>query len=393
MNARRPLLRLIWPLTLLGALPACGGDDHLLGEGLQTVLPKTAAPLFAPAATVPVGQRQSALATADFDGDGSVDLVAANIAVGTVARVLNDGAGGFSAIATFPSRQPQLSAIVAGDFDNDGKPDVVAAGLSQKIFVRLNDGHGGLGPERSVGVSGTPRSLVTGDFNRDGRLDIAIASQSTSAVQVLFGDGKGGFPINGLFAVESSSYGIATADLNGDGTLDIVVTSVNVPRLSVLLGDGAGGFAAATSYATGSGSTGLAVADLSSDGHLDLAVANSNDNSVSVLLGDGKGSFAAAATFATGLFPYSVVAADFNGDGKLDLATADVTLPGANLPHTANSTVSVLLGDGAANFGPATAFHVDDEPWQAVVADFNHDGKPDIATANYGGDLSVLLAN
>src|ERR1035437_1766627 len=86
--------------------------------------------------------------------------------------------------------------------------------------------------------------------------------------------------------------------------------------------------------------------------------------------------------FAVGTNPYSVTSADFNGDGKKDLATA----------NGASNNISVLLGTGTGSFGTATNF-VGTYPMSVVSADFNGDGKLDLATvnANSVGTVSILL--
>ena len=75
---------------------------------------------------------------------------------------------------------------------------------------------------------------------------------------------------------------------------------------------------------------------------------------------------------------------DFNGDGKPDLATANYT----------SSNVSVLLGNGMGGFGTVTNFTAGAKPISVTVGDFNGDGKPDLAAANYSSNnVSVLLGN
>src|SRR5437588_662056 len=95
-------------------------------------------------------------------------------------------------------------------------------------------------------------------------------------------------------------------------------------------------------------------------------------------------SFSPAVSYPAGPAPLGVVRADFNGDGRLDLATAN---QGAN-------TVSVLLGNGNGTFQPAQTSATGAGPASVAVGDFNADGKLDLATANQGDNtVSVLLGN
>jgi hypothetical protein len=131
----------------------------------------------------------------------------------------------------------------------------------------------------------------------------------------------------------------------------------------------------------------IAVADFNGDGKLDLAVpvysifAPFSD--VNILLGNGDGTFTAGPTFP--LFGQNVnnaVVADFNGDGKPDLA---ISLPDAN-------QIQIAL-DGDSTFNALPPISVD-SVYILVTGDFNHDGKADLATVNFGpGTLTILLGN
>lgn len=132
--------------------------------------------------------------------------------------------------------------------------------------------------------------------------------------------------------------------------------------------------------------TSIAAGDFNGDGKLDFAVPGTEafGSVVSVLLGNPDSTFQPKTEFLTGVNPRSVVVADFNGDGKLDIATANST----------DNSVSILLGKGDGSF----TFHVDYAAGQGasslVVGDFNHDGRPDLAVANpRSGTVSILLGN
>jgi hypothetical protein len=87
------------------------------------------------------------------------------------------------------------------------------------------------------------------------------------------------------------------------------------------------------------------VADFNGDGKLDLAVANSGDNTITLLLGDGRGGFTPSmgSPFAAGTQPASVAVGDFNGDGKLDLAVANSGGGVAVLLNTEPTSYSILI--------------------------------------------------
>ena len=237
-----------------------------------------------------------------------------------------------------------------------------------------------------------PQSLAMGDFNGDGNADLAIANAGDASVTVLLGNGSGGFTAasGSPFAVGANPYSVAVADFNGDGNTDLAIANAGDGTLTVLLGNGSGGFTAASGspFAVGTNPYSVAVADFNGDGNADLAVANQGDGTVTVLLGNGSGGFTAASgsPFAVGTNPYSVAVADFNGDGNPDLAVANY----------GSGTVTVLLGDGSGGFAAASGspFAVGTNPQSLAVGNFNGDGNADLAIVNGGdGTVTVLLGN
>jgi hypothetical protein len=126
---------------------------------------------------------------------------------------------------------------------------------------------------------------------------------------------------------------------------------------------------------------------LNGDGIVDLAVSDTAGNQVSVLLGKGDGTFELAGTYPAGVGARSVAIADFNGDGRLDLAVANQ----GTAPDYADGGLSVLLGNGDGTFRPPVQYTTGVRPLAVAVGDFNRDGIPDLAVTNY--TVSVLLGN
>ena len=194
-----------------------------------------------------------------------------------------------------------------------------------------------------------------------------------------------------------------TGDFNKDGLMDMAVANANDNTVSILLGNGDGTFAPATNspVAVGGFPFFLAVADFNNDGSQDLAVGNQADSTVSILLGNGDGTFTQAAGSPVAGFNYNpgeLVAADFNGDGRVDLAATNFT---AVAPSTVGS-VTVILGNGDGTFAaaPGSPIAVGVDPFAMAAGDFNEDGITDLAVVNYGlisnaptQTLTLLLGN
>ena len=290
-------------------------------------------------------------------------------------------------------------SVAVGDFNGDGKPDLAIANGDGTVTVLLGNGAGGFAaaPGSPFPAGSGPSAVAVGDFNGDGKPDLAIADYTGNNVTVLLGDGTGRFTAapNSPFPAGSQPNSVAVGDFNGDGKPDLAIANYNSNNVTVLLGNGAGGFTAApgSPFPAGTQPYSVAVGDFNGDGKPDLAIANVASGNVTVLLGSGTGGFTAApgSPFDVGPYPESVVVADFNADGKLDIAVA-----GVGLYQSSGLNVTVLLGDGAGGFravqsGPSAT---GDSPTALAAGDFNEDGLPDLAVINpETGTVAVLLGD
>jgi len=129
-------------------------------------------------------------------------------------------------------------------------------------------------------------------------------------------------------------------------------------------------------------------ADVNGDGKLDLVVINQNSDTVAVLLGNGDGTFQSAVTYNIGSggqsFPGCAAIADFNNDGKPDIAVTN------GLIGTSGGTISILLNKGDGTFLPAVKVNSNTSPICLTSADLNADGNQDLWVGG-NGSSAVLL--
>jgi hypothetical protein len=335
------------------------------------------------------------MAAADFNKDNKLDLVLSDQFGSHVVVLLGNGDGHFQAARSFPLNSGGGFDVAVGDFNGDGVPDIAATSpIAQTVIILLGKVDGNFQPAVSFSaglLGGSPTNLAVGDFNKDGKLDIITSLSGSfavgSSVSVLFGKGDGTFSAPLLLAANHTPGQLGVADFNKDGILDWVAGNTTQTSLTLALGNGNGTFQDDVNYAVGQGPE-VAAGDFNRDGKLDIVTVDYPTAEVSVLLGNSDGTFQPAIkTPVPGAF-YGIAVADLNGDGNQDVVTGDST---GSPPRSVN----VLLGKGDGTFAVPVRYSTGGSgEGQIAVGDFSGDGKLDIAVVNQADNtISLLLGN
>ncbi len=236
------------------------------------------------------------IALADVNGDSHLDVLTTNANDNRISVLLGDGKARFAPAAGSPvetGRHP-YDALAVADVNADGHVDLVVPLLAAgKIGVLFGDGKGAFAhaPDSKYVVGPRPGYVAVADVNNDGKPDILATHDDVGLVDVLLNDGSGKFsPAAGSpRSVSLPAWGISTADLNGDGNVDLALGSFGDGPV-VALGDGKGGFTEVTGLKLSRASfpNYTAVADLNEDGRPDIVTGNYGSGDVSVFLAAGR---------------------------------------------------------------------------------------------------------
>ena len=326
----------------------------LLGNGDGT---------FQPASTYAGDAEPLAVITADLNGDGKQDIVVCGCvtlgggpcSTSGITVLMGNGDGTFKPPVSYISDISSSvvpTALAVADLNGDGKLDIVAVltngsgdqqGSAAGVFI--GNGDGTFQPVAKYDTGPDSTTIAIADVNRDGKPDLVVGDQITAAV--LLGNGNGTFqprveyPTVPPGTTPGGVDQVLVADVDGDGKPDLVVTnqgggSNHDGSIGVLLGNGDGTFEPVVNYDQG----GLlpwsfAYTDMDGDGIPDFALADyctENQNGcytagfVSVVLGNGNGTFQPPITVASSTTGVrALAAADLNGDGRPDLVVAPWT--------------------------------------------------------------------
>ena len=301
-------------------LPAC------LAEGVPLK--------FVTARSFPVGSGDwtyvRAIASADLDGDGRVDIVTASGRPNEVSILPGRSGRTFRAAVNIPVEFLIGYWMVPADFDGDGDIDLVVQDRvtteqrreTRCIVLLENEGDFRFSERSRYVVPGEGWEFQPADIDADGRLDVLVPVFNSSEFEVLLGHGDGTF--EEAFPIEVPGMTrlrrVVAGDLDGDGLEDLVVTgAADTWLVGVMRNLGSGAFAAPDLYEAGPIPVTVRIADIDRDGDGDIVAASLDSVGIGLLYNDGAGRFGGLRMLGGVYSPGRVELGDVNGDGWLDI--------------------------------------------------------------------------
>jgi len=276
---------------------------------------------------------------------------------------------------------------------------------SSEFLVRFTEGDSlmsasSFSPAGNFNTGNYPVSVSVADLDQDGKPDLITANAIANTISILKNTSTtAGFSFNAKvdLAAGPGPRNIAVGDLNGDGKPDIVVSDFNggdsgyVSLFENTSQNGMISFAAATTIFTGNGSNGVSIADMNQDGKPDILVASGNSGIFSILqntsAGSGALTFAPKLDYNTGLFhPDNLTLADFDEDGKPDIAVTDFS-------HLSIAVYRNKTNGGVISLDLPISYPVGNNPIFIRAGDLDGDGRLDLAVANYSSNSITFYKN
>jgi hypothetical protein len=345
------------------------------------------------------GESPYDIASGDLDGDGKPDMVAVNggypYSISIYRNTSTSGTISFAAKIDYPTGNVPFSAAIS-DIDGDGKLDIVVTNefsFTVSVFRNISTA-GNIAFDVRVDLPAqNPDGIAIGDLNKDGKPDLAVTNFVANSVSIFRNTSVPGtisFATRTDYPTGQLPSSISIGDLDGDTWNDIIITNDNSNFLSIFKNNAIAGSISLTSInnlITGVDANKVILADIDGDNKLDVGVTK-GISGISVyrnISNPGTLAFSSNLDFTTADNPIGMSAADLDGDGKPDLALTGSTELISVLKNTSSS--------GSISFNNKVNFLTGQSPYVPLIADFDGDNKPDLATANQSDNTVSVLRN
>jgi hypothetical protein len=273
---------------------------------------------------------------ADVDGDGDRDVLAVRGSSVVVFPAKGDGT--FEA-PVVTATVFTYAALATADFNGDGKLDVALVSRTSDVIVFMTgNGTGAFVEAQVVTTPGNISHVAAGDFDLDGKSDVVALNSEPVRYDLLYGRGDVSFSSSSIPAAATWSSDFRSADLDQDGDLDLLSCQFAPNTVTVVLNLGARTFAAPATYdafetppsPSPGNPTALAIGEFTGDAILDVVVTLTNHVRLATFTGTGNGALGNvdyASVRPVSQWPdprphfqRSLAPGDFNEDGRMDIA-------------------------------------------------------------------------
>jgi hypothetical protein len=294
------------------------------GSGDVRVLLNSGCGTFGPKTTYGIpGQQPSPNEGGDFNGDGLLDLLTGNQSGNSAAVLFGNGTGGFQLPALVLPTGGYTHGVAAVHADGDGDLDIAAAN-TVAVRVFLNNGAGTFAPPVSYDTGGSGEdNLGAADANNDGIMDLFVGNYGSGTCVLMLGNGSGGYSVGDTKSAGGLPFQIAVGDVDGDGDADAVLANRATNTLGVVKSNGTGGLLPAVTYPAGNNPAAVDLGDLDGDGDLDVVVSNYGAGNFTVYFNNGSGVFQNPVTLQSSSAGSCATIVDWDRDGDADIITTD----------------------------------------------------------------------
>ena len=316
---------------------------------------------------------------ADFDGDGVLDLAIGNTYHATLPEdgnltvYLGNAHGAFGA-PSYIETGIRPEGVTSADFDGDGAIDIATANLGDSTVTLLFGLGDGTFTTDGFVLPDTARHINSADFNEDGAVDLVTAGYDAGAVSVWTGAGDGTFVHGETYAAGAGTETVTLANANGDSHVDLFVTNDATNDVVILHGVGDGTFLDVASVPMGSRPRYTHAVDLDGDGLDDFLTSNWDDDNVYVVRNNGGASYTRVDTLSAAggkraIYPN---VGDLNNDG----------FPDVTVSFFKSDFVAIFPGLGGFSFGVPQIMATGDSPYTTGIRDYDADGLTDLLVVN-----------
>lgn len=393
-------------------------------DGSAVVMRSTGGGQFGAPVNVPMGPGVLGVKAEDMDGDGDVDIVASNPGAqggvffpdttGQIFVALGNGNGAFGASVGVGAVAGNVFTgsrqFDVADLDGDGDLDVIVANENvNNVGILLNDGAGGLTALGTTMTSGSPARVDTGDLDGDGDQDAVVTINQADGIllvrpaDVLINDGTGVFNLSSTIAPAQAATGeggLFVVDVDSDSDDDVLLGTSN--GQSLFINNGAGALTEAAVFRA----TGFPIdIDYNGDGRIDFIGNGLGGTDFEQFRNNFVGPITASVTVSLSIPSTQTVTVDY--DTESVLATEDVDFTGVNgtitfAPGVTTQTIDIpltneLLVESDENFrvvlsSPVNAVIRDGEGHVGILDDDNGPPGPSISVGDVTAPEGELVS-